>query len=130
MLFRSVEGLAVVESRVRIGDRVTVSTGVCLRSGTEVEDDVFIGPNVTLATERARQGQGPHVQFEGVTFRKGCTVGAGAVLMPGVEIGEGAVVEAGCVVARSVAPFAVVGSAAGRGTPAPAAKPRSKARER
>jgi acetyltransferase-like isoleucine patch superfamily enzyme len=122
----TIEGLAVIESKVRIGDRATVSCGVCLRSGTEVEDDVFIGPNVTLATERSRQGRGPHVNFEGVTLRRGCTVGAGAVLMPGVEIGEGATVEAGAVVLRSVQAFSTVAGNPAKEISAVAARPRPK----
>jgi acetyltransferase-like isoleucine patch superfamily enzyme len=44
----------------------------------------------------------------GVTLRRACRVGAGAVLTPGVEVGEEAFVAAGAVVTRDVPPRAVV----------------------
>jgi UDP-2-acetamido-3-amino-2,3-dideoxy-glucuronate N-acetyltransferase len=44
----------------------------------------------------------------GPTVRRGARVGAGAVLIPGVEIGEEAFVAAGAVVTRDVAARAVV----------------------
>ena len=48
-----------------------------------------------------------------VLLRRGCRIGAGAVILPGVEIGEGALVGAGAIVARSVPPGKLV-----RGEPA------------
>ena len=37
-----------IENDVVIGVQVTVENGVCLWDGLRVEDNVFIGPNVTL----------------------------------------------------------------------------------
>ncbi len=37
-----------------------------------------------------------------VILRRGCRIGASAVILPGVEIGEGALVGAGAIVSRSV----------------------------
>lgn len=36
-----------IENQVIIGDRVTLKAGVYLWDGTEIENDVFIGPNAT-----------------------------------------------------------------------------------
>ena len=44
----------------------------------------------------------------GVTLRRGCRIGGGAVLLPGVEVGEEALVAAGAVVTRDVPARAVV----------------------
>ena len=41
-----------VENDVVIGDRVTVKSGVQVWDGTELQDDVFIGPNVTFTNDR------------------------------------------------------------------------------
>jgi acetyltransferase-like isoleucine patch superfamily enzyme len=41
-------------------------------------------------------------------LRRGCRIGAGVVLVPGVEIGEEAFVAAGAVVAADVPPRAVM----------------------
>jgi acetyltransferase-like isoleucine patch superfamily enzyme len=46
--------------------------------------------------------------LRGVTLRRACRVGGGAVLTPGVEVGEEAFVAAGAVVTRDVAPRTVV----------------------
>ncbi|MDR2406113.1 MAG: hypothetical protein LBE27_07065 [Deltaproteobacteria bacterium] len=40
--------------------------------------------------------------MERITIRKGASIGGGAVILPGVEIGEGAMVGAGAVVTKNV----------------------------
>lgn len=103
-----IAGFTRIEPRVRIGERVQVHSGVCLHSGTVVEDDVFLGPNVTLARETQAAESRFSARFEGVTLRRGSSIGAGAVLLPGVEVGEDAIVEPGAVVTRSVPARTVV----------------------
>ena len=41
-----------IENQVIIGDRVTLKAGVYLWDGTEIENDVFIGPNATFCNDR------------------------------------------------------------------------------
>src|SRR5580698_5195336 len=49
-----------IEGNVRLGDNVTVKSGVYLWNGLVVEDDVFIGPNVTLTNDKyPRSGKYP-----------------------------------------------------------------------
>ena len=48
------------------------------------------------------------MELRGPTLRRGCRIGAGAVLLPGVEVGEDAFVAAGAVVTRDVPPGALV----------------------
>jgi acetyltransferase-like isoleucine patch superfamily enzyme len=43
-----------------------------------------------------------------VTLRKGCWVGAGTIVLPGVTIGEAAIVAAGSVVSHDVPPYTLV----------------------
>ncbi len=40
-----------VENDVLVGDRVTIKCGVQLWDGLQLEDDVFIGPNVTFTND-------------------------------------------------------------------------------
>jgi UDP-3-O-[3-hydroxymyristoyl] glucosamine N-acyltransferase len=40
-----------IENDVIVGDRVTIKCGVHLWDGLRVEDDVFIGPNVTFTND-------------------------------------------------------------------------------
>ena len=73
-----------------------------------VEDDVFIGPGVTLTNDNTMDRHGPDKEFEGPLLRRACRIGGGSVLCPGVEIGEEAFVAAGAVVTADVAPRTVV----------------------
>lgn len=97
-----------VENDAVIGDRVTVKSGVYLWDGVRLDDDVFVGPNVTFTNEKfprpkQRQDKPPQTRFEA-----GASIGGGAGILPSSVIGRGAMGGAGAVVAGSVPPFAVV----------------------
>ena len=92
-----------IENDVTVGDRVTVKCGVQLWDGLRIEDDVFIGPNVTFTNDaHPRSKQYPDA-FPQTIIRKGASVGANATILPGIEIGEGSMIGAGAVVTKSVA---------------------------
>jgi UDP-2-acetamido-3-amino-2,3-dideoxy-glucuronate N-acetyltransferase len=97
-----------IENDVVVGDRVTVKNGVQLWDGLRLEDDVFIGPNVSFANEPFPRSRRYRDEYPRTLLRKGCSVGAGAVVLPGLTIGEGALVGAGAVVTRDVPPNAIV----------------------
>jgi len=103
----------LIEGKVVVGDRVTVKSGVQLWDGLRVEDDVFIGPNATFTNDKyPRSRQYPESYAETV-IERGASIGAGAVVLPGIRIGAGAVVGAGSVVTRDVpAGSTVVGNPA------------------
>jgi acetyltransferase-like isoleucine patch superfamily enzyme len=96
-----------VEGDVVIADRVTIKCGVHLWDGTRVEDDVFIGPQATFSNDRFPRSRQPFT-LEVTTIRRGASIGAGAVILPGVTIGERAVVGAGAVVTKDVPSDVVV----------------------
>jgi UDP-2-acetamido-3-amino-2,3-dideoxy-glucuronate N-acetyltransferase len=98
----------LIEGDVVVGDRVTVKSGVQLWDGLRVADDVFIGPNATFANDLYPRSRQRPDQFLTTTLHQGASVGAGAVILPGVEIGARAIVGAGAVVTRSVPPNAIV----------------------
>jgi acetyltransferase-like isoleucine patch superfamily enzyme len=102
-----------IENDVVLGKRVTVKCGVQLWDGLRIEDDVFIGPNVTFTNDKhPRSKQYPNV-FNQTIIRKGASIGANATILPGIEIAEGAMIGAGAVVTRSVAAgITVVGNPA------------------
>lgn len=97
-----------VEGDVVIGDRVTVKSGVYLWNGVRLEDDVFVGPNVTFTNDKYPRSKVYPDKFLITLVEKGATVGGGAVLLPGITIGRGAMVGAGAVVTKSVPPYAIV----------------------
>ena len=103
-----------VENDVTVGDNVTVKCGVQLWDGVTVEDNVFIGPNATLTNDRYPKSRNENWKLLRTILRKGCSIGANATILPGLEIGEGAMIGAGAVVTRSVPPHAVVVGNPGR----------------
>jgi acetyltransferase-like isoleucine patch superfamily enzyme len=99
---------STVEFGARVGARVSIQTDVYVTAGSIVEDDVFLGPGV-ITTNDDTMGRHPRGEaLHGPVFRRACRVGAGAVLVPGVEIGAEAFVAAGAVVTHDVAEREVV----------------------
>jgi acetyltransferase-like isoleucine patch superfamily enzyme len=97
-----------VDADVRVGDRVKIQTGCYITGFSELEDDVFVGPGVTLTNDDAMGRHHPEQRLRGAILRRACRVGGGVVIVPGVEVGEEAYVAAGAVVTRDVPPRAVV----------------------
>jgi UDP-2-acetamido-3-amino-2,3-dideoxy-glucuronate N-acetyltransferase len=97
-----------IENDVVVGDRVTIKNGVQLWDGLRVEDDVFIGPNATFANDPFPRSRHYPERFPRTVLRRGCSIGAGAVVLPGITVGEGAMVGSGAVVTRDVPANAVV----------------------
>lgn len=92
----------LVEGEAVLGDRVTLKCGVYVWNGVILEDDVFCGPNATFTNDlRPRSRQMPSAWAQTVVER-GASIGAGAILLPGVRIGAGAMIGAGAVVTKDV----------------------------
>jgi acetyltransferase-like isoleucine patch superfamily enzyme len=97
-----------IENEVVVGNRVTIKSGVQLWDGLCIEDDVFIGPNVTFTNDKFPRSKVHPENFPVTTVKTGASIGGGAVILPGLTIGEHAMVGAGAVVTRDVPPYAVV----------------------
>jgi len=102
-----------IENDVLIGNRVTVKSGVYLWNGIRLEDDVFVGPNVTFTNDKFPRSKHYSTALE-TRVEVGASIGGGAVLLPGIVIGRGAMVGAGAVVTRSVPPYAIVSGSPAR----------------
>lgn len=77
----------VIQGRIRIAENTVIGDNVTLKYGTiitryaRIEDDVFIGPNViTLGGNHLRES------INGTVIDKGCYIGGGTQIMPGVYI--------------------------------------------
>lgn len=97
-----------IENDVVVGDRVTIKNGVQLWDGLRVEDDVFIGPNVTFTNDKFPRSKVQPKEFLVTTLCKGASIGGGAVIAPGLTVGRSAMIGAGAVVTRSVPANAIV----------------------
>lgn len=92
----------------RIGKCSRIQSHVFLPNRSLLEDSVFLGPHVVCTDDRYPRVGNHDYKAEPPIFREGCSVGAGAVILPGVTIGKHAMVGAGCVVTEDVPDFAVV----------------------
>ncbi|OXM60010.1 acyltransferase [Amycolatopsis vastitatis] len=104
-----------IGSGSRIGDNVKIGNHADV-FGAQLDDDVMISPQVVLTEDRTPRATRPDGQRQGpgdwtsapVIVRRGATVGAGARVAPGIEIGPYALVGIGAVVLRDVAAHALV----------------------
>lgn len=103
-------------SQISIGDNVTIRPLTMLHGETDsiklgivIEDNVLIGSGVHIYVENHKfdeldldiifQG---HSSGKQVVLKRGCWIGANAIILPGVTIGENSVVGAGSVVTKSI----------------------------
>jgi UDP-2-acetamido-3-amino-2,3-dideoxy-glucuronate N-acetyltransferase len=101
---RSVVGRAsCVDFSARVGDRVSIQTGVYVTSYAVVEDDVFLGPGVLMTNDDTMGRHPKGERLHAPIVRRAARIGGAVVMVPGVEIGEEAFVGAGAVVTRDVA---------------------------
>ena len=93
-----------------IGDRVRVMDNTHLTGNMTIEDNVFVGMLVTTANDNTMGRRPPPegVKQMGPTIRRFATIGQGACILPGLEIGENAIVGANSVVTKDVQPRTVV----------------------
>jgi acetyltransferase-like isoleucine patch superfamily enzyme len=97
-----------IENEVKIGNRVTIKSGVQLWDGLVIEDDVFIGPNVSFSNDKFPRSKQHDNKNLTTVIKKGASISSGAVILPGITIGENSMVGAGAVVTRSVPANAIV----------------------
>jgi UDP-2-acetamido-3-amino-2,3-dideoxy-glucuronate N-acetyltransferase len=113
-----------VESGASIGNNATIKNNVCVWAGITLEDDVFVGPNVTFTNDRwPRSPRMPqaHERYERTdewllrtVVERGASIGANATVLPGVRLGRYCMVAAGSVVTSDLPPFALVMGAPAR----------------
>ena len=101
---------SAIGREVEIGRSVRLQNSVVVAPGTRIEDEVDVGPGACTITTGWRRGE----QLDQTMLRERCRIGAGVVLMPGVEIGVDAVVGAGSVVRESVPAGSVVAGSPAR----------------
>jgi UDP-2-acetamido-3-amino-2,3-dideoxy-glucuronate N-acetyltransferase len=98
-----------VAGGVVIGNNVKVQNNVSIYTGTIIEDDVFLGPSCVLTNVTNPRSQVVrHDIYEKTVFRKGCTVGANATIVCGIELGRYSFIAAGAVVTKDVVDYALM----------------------
>ncbi|MBT8379527.1 MAG: N-acetyltransferase [Ignavibacteria bacterium] len=105
-----------IQKNATVGKNCKISSHTFICEGVHIEDNVFIGHNVTFindkvpratATDGSMQTESDWQVVE--TFiKKGSSIGSSATIMCGLTIGENAIVGAGAVVTKDVPPKSVV----------------------
>ncbi|MGD0348753.1 MAG: acyltransferase [Verrucomicrobiota bacterium] len=105
-----------IQKGAKIGNQCKISSHTFICAGVTLEDEVFVGHNVTFTNDRyprATNGNG-QLQTEAdwacirTLVKRGASIGSGATLLCGITIGENAMIGAGSVVTRDVPPDTVV----------------------
>lgn len=105
-----------IQKGVKVGSRCKISSHSFLCEGVTVEDEVFIGHNVTFINDRFPRATaaGGQLQTEKdwavipTRIKKGASVGSSVTLLCGITVGEHAIVGAGSVVTKDVPPYCIV----------------------
>lgn len=104
-----------VADGVRLGSNVKVQNNVSIYTGTEIEDDVFLGPSCVLTNISNPRSQIVRRNlYERTLIRRGASIGANATVVCGTTIGRYAFVAAGAVVTRDVPDYAMIVGVPGR----------------
>ncbi len=87
---------AVLGTGVRIQDKAHITNGMIIGDG------VFVGPGVLSTDDKYPVVGNRDYESTPPTILDGASIGAGAILLPGVRIGRGAMIGAGAVVTSDV----------------------------
>ena len=104
-----------IQKGAKIGNRCKISSHTFICEGVTLEDEVFIGHNVTFINDRfPRATTDGKLQTESdwvcvpTLVKRGASIGSSATILCGITVGEGAIVGAGSVVTKNVAAHTVV----------------------
>lgn len=90
-----------VGAGTKIGSGTRIQHGAFIPKGSCIGKNVFIGPNVTMTDDKYPK-VGAEYEPRPPRLHDNCSIGAGAVLLPGVNIGTNVLVGAGSVVTKDV----------------------------
>jgi len=105
-----------IQKGATIGKNCKISSHTFVCEGVHIEDEVFVGHNVTFINDKYPRSTNPDGSLQIDTdwkvvetiIRKGASIGSSATILCGITIGENAIVGAGSVVTKDVAPNTIV----------------------
>jgi len=105
-----------IQKGAKIGKNCKISSHTFICEGVTIEDNVFIGHNVTFINDAYPQATTEYGNLKTdkdwvciPTFvKQGASIGSSATLICGITVGENAVVGAGSVVTKDVPPNTIV----------------------
>lgn len=105
-----------IQKGASVGKNCKISSHTFICEGVTIENDVFIGHNVTFINDRYPRAttETRRLQTEAdwvclpTLVKRGASIGSSATLLGGITIGEHAIVGAGSVVIKDVPPNTIV----------------------
>jgi acetyltransferase-like isoleucine patch superfamily enzyme len=105
-----------IQKGAKIGRSCKISSHTFICEGVVIEDNVFIGHNVTFINDLFPRATTQDGRLKGekdwicipTVIKSGASIGSSATLMCGITVGENAIVGAGSVVTKDVAPDTIV----------------------
>lgn len=105
-----------IQKNARVGKNCKISSHTFICEGVTIEDNVFIGHNVTFVNDKfphaTNQAGGLKTeddwQVEPTLVKAGASIGSGAAILGNVIIGERSIVGAGSIVTKDVPPHSIV----------------------
>lgn len=109
----------VVEGNVKIGDFVKIESNCYIPTHTEIGSRVFFGPNATLTNDKYPLKMRNQYSPKGPKIEDNVTLGAGAIVLPGIKIGKGSFISAATVVTKDIPTMSLVKGIPGKIYPLP-----------
>jgi acetyltransferase-like isoleucine patch superfamily enzyme len=105
-----------IQKNARVGKHCKLSSHSFICEGVVIEDNVFIGHNVTFINDKYPRATNVNGQLQTeedwivqpIIVKRGASIGSGSTILSNVRIGENAFVGAGSVVTRDVPPNTIV----------------------
>lgn len=105
-----------IDFDVRLGDNCKIQNRSSIYHGTTLADGVFVGPHVIFTNDKRPRAINPDGTIKSdndwevgpIHVERGASLGAGSIVLPGVNIGEFALVGSGAVLTRSVPAHGIV----------------------
>jgi acetyltransferase-like isoleucine patch superfamily enzyme len=101
-----IDAYVYIEEGVEIGDNVKIRAFTFIPEGVKIEDDVFIGPRVTFTNDKYPRTRGRWRLLK-TLVKRGASIGAGSIIMPGLTIGKYALIGAGSIVTKDIEDYAI-----------------------
>lgn len=107
-------GACAIVDGAKVGDRCLIGHGASIHPSASIGNDVFVGPGAVFCNDvwpsTSKEGFDVSALHSRTTIivEDGASIGANAVILPGVRIGAGAIVAAGMVCDEDVPASAVL----------------------
>ena len=105
-----------IQKGAKIGRNCKISSHTFICEGVTIEDNVFIGHNVTFINDKYPRATAANSELQTeddwecvpTLVKKGASIGSSTSLLCGITVGENAIVGTGSVVTRDVPPNTIV----------------------